>query len=282
MTTLAYYELKAAQALFEMRPSALDEAQSRRARAVARRYAAIESAVLGSTEAAGVCLTPAAVDAALAEIRARFPDEDAYAEEMAAAGLAPHALAAALERELKVEAVLARVGAGAAAVGAVEAEIFYYSHLDRFRVEETRFARHILITVNDDFEDNRRERARERIAAIAARLATSPDRFAEQAMKHSECPTALGGGQLGQLRRGQLYPELDAALFALDAGAVSAPVESPLGFHLVRCDALRPARTLAFSEVASSLRARLGEERARKASQRWLEGLLARGCATAG
>jgi len=274
MTMLAYYEIKAAQALFEKSRSALDDAERRRAQAVARRYAAIESAVLGSAEAVGVCLEPAAVDAALAEIQGRFADDDAYARELAAAGLPPHELAAALERELKVEAVLARVGAAAGAVGLVEAEIFYYSHLDRFHVAERRAARHILVTINDDFDENRRERARERIDAIAARLAAKPDRFAEQAMKHSECPTALGGGQLGELHRGQLYPELDAVLFALAPGGTSEPVESPLGFHLLRCDAVVPARTLPFREVSRSLQARLGEERARKHSQQWLARLL--------
>jgi nitrogen fixation protein NifM len=276
MTLLAYYELKAAQALFARTLAALDEAERRRARAVAQRYADIEAAVLGSAEAAGVCLAPGAVEAALAEIRGRYPDDDAYRAELAAAGLAPAPLAAALRRELMVEAVLARVGAGAPAVGTVEAEIFYFSHLERFRVPETRRARHILVTINDALDGNRREQARARIDAIAARLAAKPERFAEQAIKHSECPTALNGGELGEVPRGRLYPELDAVLFGLAPGCTGAPVESPLGFHLLRCDAVHAAHTRPFGEVADALRERLGADRARQHSRRWLAALLAR------
>jgi nitrogen fixation protein NifM len=272
MTLLAYYELKAAQALFARTLAALDAAERRRAGAVAQRYADIEAAVLGSAEAAGVCLEPDAVDAALAEIRGRYPDDDAYLAELAAAGLAPAPMAAALRRELTVEAVLARVGAGAPVVGTVEAE----SHLERFRVPETRRARHILVTINEALDGNRRGEARARIDAIAARLAAKPERFAEQAIKHSECPTALNGGELGEVPRGRLYPELDAVLFGLAPGCTGAPVESPLGFHLLRCDAVHAAHTRPFGEVADALRERLGADRARQHSRRWLAALLAR------
>lgn len=275
MSALAYYELKAAHALFGRECPPLDAAGQRRVAAVAQRYAAIESAVLGSAEARGVCLGADAVDAALGELRARYADDAAWSQGLADAGLEPASLAAALERELRVEAVLARVGAAAAPVGAVEAEIFYYSHLDRFRVPERRAARHLLVTINDAIDGNRREQSRARIDAIAARLEARPERFEEQAMKHSECPTALGGGQLGEVARGKLFPELDAVLFALAPGQVGGPVESPLGFHLLRCDAVRPARTPPFGEVAAALRTRLGEERARGHSRRWLQQLLA-------
>ena len=57
------------------------------------------------------------------------------------------------------------------------------------------------------------------IEAIRADLkgpaAGSSARFADLASRHSECPTALEGGRLGEVVPGQLFPSLDAALFAL-------------------------------------------------------------------
>jgi len=61
------------------------------------------------------------------------------------------------------------------------------------------------------------------------------NKFADLALKHSECPTALQGGVLGIVPRGKLYPELDAVLFSLKVGAVSDIVESEIGFHLLLC-----------------------------------------------
>lgn len=274
MSEPLYYQLKAAQALFAKPCADLDAAESARVRKVALRYAAIESAVLGSVEAHGVCLPDGAVNDALTEIRGRYEDEDAFHAALAGAGLDSHRLSSALQRDLLVDLVLERVGARAEPLGETETEIFYYTHLDRFRRSERRTARHILVTVNDTLPDNTHDKAEQRIGQIARRLRDKPHRFEEQALKHSECPTALNGGLLGAIPRGQLYPALDQALFALPEGAMSDVLESELGFHLVRCDLIDAERTLAFDEVCDALRTRLTEERARRETHQWLEQLL--------
>ncbi len=276
MTPHPYHVLKAALSLYGKGAETLAEDERARADTVARRCARIEAAVLSSGEAGGVCLAPDALDQAAGEIRSRFDNADAFHASLDNAGLDEDRLHEALRRELLVDAVLARVGARAGAVGRIEAEIFYYTHLDRFRVPERRSARHILITVNESFADNRSDRAEQRIREIARRLQAKPDRFAEQANKHSECPTAVEGGMIGAVERGQLYPELDAALFALPAGEMSGVVRSELGFHLLRCDDIQHERLPVFQEVAESLCQRLTEERSRVAAKRWLTGLLAR------
>lgn len=274
MSTDAYYQLKAALALYKKPFEDLNPAEKARAENVAIQYTAIEAVVLSSTEAQGVCLPPDAVDKAITEIRAKHPDPDSFHSALAHAGLDETQLTSALQRDLMVDAVMARVGANAGQVGDTEAEIFYYTHLDRFHVPERRSARHILVTINDAYPDNTPETARRRIDEIKRRLQQKPSRFEEQAIKHSECPTALSGGLLGDVRRGQLFPELDAALFELQAGQLSDVTQSELGFHLLRCDSILPARTLAFSEVADSLRSRLTDERAQKDAKRWLSARL--------
>lgn len=281
MNSQPYYELKAALALFNKDRGALNEAERGRVREVAAQYARIEAVVLSSTEAGGVCLAPGAVEAAIGEIRARHPDPDSFSASLARAGLDEAQLATALRRDLLVEAVMDRVGARAGEVGDTEAEIFYYTHLDRFHTPEKRTARHILITVNADYAENSAARAEERIVDIARRLANKPSRFEEQAIKHSECPTALSGGLLGAVVRGQLYPALDEALFALPAASLSGVLRSELGFHLLHCDAIHPARTLSYAEVAPALRHRLTQDRARRDAKRWLARLLRPAGATA-
>jgi len=153
----------------------------------------------------------------------------------------------------------------------------YEAASERFSRPERRVARHILITINEDFAENRRPAVRQRLAAVATQLAEQRQDFGELARRHSECPTALEGGRLGALTRGQLYPQLDAVLFALDEGAVSDPVESDLGLHLLLCERIEPARAVGFDEVRDALRARLSERRRRAAQQAWLAALPAAG-----
>src|SRR5690606_29960784 len=96
--------------------------------------------------------------------------------------------------------------------------------------------------------------------------------FADLAMRHSECPSALEGGLLGKVRRGQLYAALDEALFRLMPGEMSGIVESPLGFHLLHCDEVIPARVIGFDEAAPIIRRRLQDKARREALRALLEG----------
>lgn len=271
--SVAYQVLKAAQNLFGKSPPELAEAERARAQDVAQRQFALETSVLATPEARDVHVPLTTLDDAMASIRARYEDDDSFADDLARNDLAPETLRQALERELKVEAVLEKVGQHAAAVAEIDVELYYHYHPDQFRRLETRLASHILITLNDDFPENTREAARARMDAIAARLAKDPKRFAEQAMKHSECPTAMQGGQLGEVRPGQLYPELEHALFGLEQGALSAVTESPLGFHLLRCERITPAAILSLPEARAPIRKLLEGRRKRVCQQAWLKTL---------
>jgi peptidyl-prolyl cis-trans isomerase SurA len=60
--------------------------------------------------------------------------------------------------------------------------------------------------------------------------------FVELAKQHSRDATAKDGGDLGTLKRGELAPEIESELLALDEGEISRPVRSPLGFHVFRLE----------------------------------------------
>lgn len=268
-----YLVLKAAHNLFGKGPTALEEAEMARARSMAERQSELETLVLASREAQNVVVPATTREDAYAAILARYETEEAFSDDLARNRLTPESFRAALEQELKVEAILETVGGRAAAVAEIDVELYYHYHPDQFRRQETRHARHILVTVNEDIADNRREVALARIEAIAARLNKAPKRFEEQAMKHSECPTALQGGELGEVRPGQLYPELEQALFALQPGQLSSITESPLGFHLLRCDRIHPAGALGLEEARGPIRKLLESRRRRVCQQAWLKAL---------
>lgn len=269
-----YYLLRIAHEQYGCAPEQLSAAQRGAAARIAARQRQIEAAVLYSPQALGVVIPEAQLDDAWARLVSRYADADALHAALAAQGLDAAGMRERLGRELKVEAVLERVCADLPALSDTDVSLYYFSHPEQFEQPAARVARHILITVNPDFPENRREAARSRIELIARRLQASPERFAEQALKHSECPTALQDGLLGTVRPGTLYPELEACLFGLAVGQIGPVVESPLGFHLLRCEAIQEARRLTLDEVLPRLRDSL-QNRQRKARQRqWLAGLL--------
>ena len=268
-----YTLLRASLSLFKKPPTELEGQQLTQAQRQAKNEYEIETRVLNSSEAASVIISEQELDRAFAEVLSRFEDEEAFSNALVANRLSEGSLKAALFRQCKVNTVLERVAARAPKVSEVEIGIFYHSHPEKFRVPEQRSARHILISINPDYPENTREMALQRIEEIAETLKRKPHKFANLAMKNSECPTALNGGELGTLVTGKLYPELDKALFALKENEISAVVESEIGFHLIQCTNIIQGETLSLKKATPKIK-QIMQERYRRTCQRtWLASL---------
>ena len=105
--------------------------------------------------------------------------------------------------------------------------------------EEVR-ARHILV----DSEDAAN--------AVIERLDDGED-FATVAMETSIGPSGPDGGDLGFFKKEDMVPEFGEAAFALEAGDVSGPVQSPFGWHVIKVEERRTAQPPAMEEVAGDL-----------------------------
>ena len=57
--------------------------------------------------------------------------------------------------------------------------------------------------------------------------------FSELAAKHSECPSANRGGNLGTFKPGMMVKEFDEVCFNREVGVVHGPVETQFGAHLI-------------------------------------------------
>ncbi len=63
--------------------------------------------------------------------------------------------------------------------------------------------------------------------------------FGKLAKKHSICPSAETGGDLGFFGRGQMVKEFEDAAFSLSVGGISKPIKTEFGYHLIMLTAKR-------------------------------------------
>ena len=66
-------------------------------------------------------------------------------------------------------------------------------------------------------------------------------KFAELAKANSDCPSGQKGGDLGEFTRGMMVPEFEKVAFGQDVGAISAPVKTQFGYHIIYTTAKTPA-----------------------------------------
>jgi peptidyl-prolyl cis-trans isomerase SurA len=96
-------------------------------------------------------------------------------------------------------------------------------------VSQTR-ARHILLRTNELVPE---AEARRRLESIKERLENKAD-FAQLARQFSEDASNAKGGDLGWLSPGDVVPEFERAMNALQPGQISGPVQTPFGWHLIQ------------------------------------------------
>ncbi|MEM8851944.1 MAG: peptidylprolyl isomerase [Pseudomonadota bacterium] len=88
--------------------------------------------------------------------------------------------------------------------------------------------------------------------ALVAELEDGAD-FAELAREHSTGPSGPSGGNLGWFGPGQMVPEFEATVVELEAGAVSAPVQTQFGWHVVRLNETRDQQAPGLDQVRAEL-----------------------------
>lgn len=139
------------------------------------------------------------------------------------------------------------------------------------RVTQTR-ARHILLRTSA--QASAQDAAR-RLEDLKRQIEGALRRFEDVAREVSEDGSASGGGDLGWITPGGLVPEFEEAMNRLAPGAVSAPVASRFGVHLIQVVERRQVE-LSDKEIREQARAALREQKFESAYQEWAKDLRAR------
>jgi len=94
---------------------------------------------------------------------------------------------------------------------------------------------------------------------IVQMLADGAD-FATLAKERSTGPSGPRGGELGWFGTGQMVPEFEQAVIGLEDGAVSEPVQTQFGWHVVKRNDSRNKSAPSLDEVRADLESQLKSE----------------------
>jgi len=129
----------------------------------------------------------------------------------------------------------------------------YEEQAANFTVGEERRARHILIKVEEDADDQAVETARTKTQDLLSKIHAGED-FDKLARQHSEdAGSAADGGDLGYFARGVMVKPFEDAAFSMSVDDVSDLVRSPFGFHIIKLVGIKAGDTKSFDEVRAKL-----------------------------
>jgi peptidyl-prolyl cis-trans isomerase SurA len=176
------------------------------------------------------------VEEELAERMKRFGAKNrAEIEAMIKAqGLSVDAVKKRVRDAVRIGKVIRRKVTLRISVTEIEIDRYLAQNQDKLETGLTYHARHILV-IPENGTDAGWEAARIRAELIRALLTDGAD-FSDLARKHSRDASAKDGGDLGTLKRGELAPEIEIQILALEPGDISRPHRSQLGYHLFRLE----------------------------------------------
>ena len=138
---------------------------------------------------------------------------------------------------------LSGVALGAVVRGAVTDEALQAAYAERFENAAPRIeynAAHILVATEEE------------AVKLKGEIDGGAD-FAEVARANSTDGAAANGGSLGWFSEGMMVAPFQEAVMAMEAGTVSAPVQTQFGWHLIQLKETRQAAAPTLDEVRDEL-----------------------------
>ncbi|MGC2854278.1 peptidyl-prolyl cis-trans isomerase [Novispirillum sp. DQ9] len=135
--------------------------------------------------------------------------------------------------------------------------------LKRAEVDDTAIADHY--EANQDLYGQPASRTLTQVLAADQATAEAVAKAAQGGATLADAALAAGAPaplEMGAITRESLPEEMAGPVFALDAGQTSAPVQTPLGWHVFHVEAATPARRKPLDEVREEIRERIAAEQA--------------------
>ncbi len=269
---------QAARKQIEQLPAAQREPKLKEARTMIIDQLVDERLMLQEAKKRNLRVTKLDLDDGVREVRQRFPTETEFQKELDKEGMTETQFRQRIKDQLLVKKLLDQeIRTKLLPPEDAEVENFYKENeKDMLSPEQWRL-RHILVRAAPDDPMAQKMKARKKLGEAQTALKKGED-FGDVARRFSEDPESRDrGGDLGyfsrEMMRQVLDPAFEKAASGLEVGRMSDVVDTPFGFHLVRCEEKKASRRLPLEEVREELRQRLQGQRLNEKFRQFTKGL---------
>jgi parvulin-like peptidyl-prolyl isomerase len=202
----------------------------------------------------GVTVTEAELKEATARLKEQYgiSTDQQFEESLQKSGLTRAEMEARLRDTLVSNKVFGRELRSREELTDRELRERYDREKEHYRLPERAHLREIVILRPDNPAAAEKAGQKANDVAAAARAANSD--FAKLAQTFSESGSKDKGGDLGEVARGELLPDLDKAVFNSNAGTVLGPLPTKSGWHIIKVESRLPSEVPAFESLKDKIR----------------------------
>jgi parvulin-like peptidyl-prolyl isomerase len=209
----------------------------------------------------GVDVSDSAVDKRIEDyIKERHKgNKKKFQEELKQQGLSEDDAREIIRANLIQEAIYNKVTSGVK-VTDTQARDYYSKNKSQYGTAESRLVRHVLVKQK----------------ALADRLynqlKVKGADWAGIAKRYSQDPGSKDKGGRYTATKGQVVPEFEKAAFSMKTNAVTKPVKTQFGYHIIQALApIKKGSTTPYSQVKEAIRQQLVQDKKNKEMQSWVE-----------
>jgi peptidyl-prolyl cis-trans isomerase C len=199
----------------------------------------------------------------LAELKENAGSEQSFQRQLLTTGMTYEQLHRQLIEQAIVREVIDREIKAGITISDEQIRQYYEANSEKFQQPERARVSHILLATRDpltgrELGPEAKEAKRKQIEDLAQRARRGED-FAALVKEFSEDPAARDNNGEYTIARAKddpanaMVPEFERAAFALRPGAISDPVTTPYGYHVLKLHEILPARKLPLAEVKDQI-----------------------------
>ena len=194
------------------------------------------------------------IDEQVQQIQSQVGSERELQQALQQQGMTLESFKSTIREQLKVQNLIEQEVEEPGAISEEEMKAFYDENISEFEQPEQVKASHILLRVTPEAAQEKKDAAQEQLASIREQIVNEEMSFAEAAQEYSEDPSnAEQGGDLGFFSSERMVPSFSEVAFSMDPGAISEPVETRFGYHLIQVTDKKAEETVPFEEVQSQI-----------------------------
>lgn len=209
----------------------------------------------------------------LALVRFQFADEAAFARAREAAGYSDESLRAHIGMQLRARQWIEKQIASEFEVTQEEMRQSFEENREQFLQPQRYRASHAFLAAPAGTAPEVIAEKQSMIQGLAVRMLAGENLAALAGEASEDEATKPRGGDLSYFSAARLPAEFMAEVEKMQVGEHSAPVQSRLGFHIVRLIDAKPPRALSFEEARGEIAAALANEKRATAVGRLIERL---------